>query len=367
MAKRKTLKIGKLTIQQRESGTYRVRIEIEPENGKRRWLSLSDPDPHVLIEKVLAYQATRQTASKLTFGKAMDEYIQTCELAGHSPSTIVGYKRIRRTGIGALAEMHIDKITLPDVQRQINLRAKTCSPKTVINEYGLIHKVLSIYAPRLSFSGIVLPSNKNKVNRDAGVEIPTDEQMEVLLHAAREKDDELYRAILLGGVVGLRRSEICALTWSDLDQAAGTLSITKATVKGTDRDFHLKSTKTTKGERTVNISASLVNILLAYQTTPDDRIVHLSPDAVTRRFERLRDPLGIPGRFHDLRHYHCSTMVALGAPREYIMADMGHSTDTMYRKVYTHMMPETRSQIYEKLASHTDKILNCDQECDPTI
>ena len=50
-------------------------------------------------------------------------------------------------------------------------------------------------------------------------------------------------------------------------------------------------------------------------------------------------------------------MVALGVPPEYIMSDMGHETDGLYRKVYTHMFPDQQQKMYDALASYTDKFL----------
>lgn len=72
----------------------------------------------------------------------------------------------------------------------------------------------------------------------------------------------------------------------------------------------------------------------------------------------MRDKLGIPGRLHDLRHYHASVLVALGVPPEYIMRDMGHSTTEMYRRVYTHMMPEKQREIDKAVDAYTDKLFN---------
>lgn len=67
-----------------------------------------------------------------------------------------------------------------------------------------------------------------------------------------------------------------------------------------------------------------------------------------------------------MRHYHCSILIMLGIPKEYIMADMGHSTDTMYQKVYAHLFPDTKRTMYDALAKHSDKILlaSCDTNCD---
>lgn len=95
--------------------------------------------------------------SGMTFGQAADEYIKTCELNNYSPSTIVGYNVIRRNGIHIIENISLKKMTLPDLQRQINERAETHTSKTVFNTWGFIHKVLSAYAPDIDTRAITLP------------------------------------------------------------------------------------------------------------------------------------------------------------------------------------------------------------------
>lgn len=83
----------------------------------------------------------------------------------------------------------------------------------------------------------------------------------------------------------------------------------------------------------------MLDILRRFRGRPEDRVINLTPNVITYRYCRLRDKLHIPGRFHDLRHYHASVMVALGIPETYAMRDMGHSTPGLYKRVYSHMMP----------------------------
>ena len=362
MAKRKTLKIGNHTMQILPSGSYRVRIEADPVDGKRTWVSFTDPDPQVLIEKVTQYKVTAHVASRMTFGKGVDEYITTCKVSGLSPSTIRGYVTIRNNAIRTIESMAIDTITMPDVQRLINERAVDHSPKTVRNEFGLIHKVLSVYAPRLDLSDVKLPKVKRHRNQDAGIDIPTDEQLQTILAHAKDRSDDLYLSILLASLAGMRRSEICALTWDDINSRNLTITINKAIVLGDDKKYHLKDTKSDAGTRILSISRSLCDILDQYRN--DGSVVHSLPSSISKNYFVFKRSLRMPGSFHDLRHYHCSVLIMLGIPKEYIMADMGHSTDTMYQKVYAHLFPDAKRTMYESIAKHADKILTCDTKCD---
>jgi integrase len=175
--------------------------------------------------------------------------------------------------------------------------------------------------------------------------IPTPEDVALLIAEA----DESFRPVLvIASSMGPRRAEISALTWSDVRD--GFLRINKAYTKGPDGVLHLRAPKTNAGIRSLPIPP----IAAPYLTPPagadpDDRIVPLTPDAITRRFERLTARLGLPFRFHALRHYYDSVLCSLGVPDKYIMARMGHATPSMTKQVYQHIMAHKDDQITDAI------------------
>ena len=205
--------------------------------------------------------------------------------------------------------------------------------------FGLIHRVLSIARPGLDLKDIALPEKKKSVNQDAGIVIPDDDMIKQLLDYTWQHDIELYKAILLGSMVGLRRSEMCALKWEDINLNFGSITISKAVVMGGDKAYYTKDPKSKAGNRTIPLARPVVNILRGLSGKPNDPVISITPNVLTFRYCRLRDKLHIPGRFHDLRHYHASVLVALGVPETYAMHDMGHSTPGLYKRVYAHMFP----------------------------
>lgn len=353
MKKTKELRIGESRVELMESGAYHVRLHGGYDaNGKRVTKSITTKDLSEL--KRIAFEwlsdpdrCGSQTQETITLGCAIDRYIDTCETAGRSPSTIAGYKKLRRIGYPRLIDKCIQKITPDDIQMQINASAKVHSPKTVSNEYGLLHKVLATYAPKLELKGIILPTKDNMLDED-DVVIQSDEEIRLLLETAKRDDQDLYLAIMFGCILGMRRSEICALEWNDVDLKNRTIRISKAVVRGHDNKYSVKAPKSKKGRRVLPIPSDMVPILESV-TRKGTNVVNATPDAITRRYERLREVLGTHGRFHDLRHYHCSVMVALNVPEPYIMADMGHSTNNLYKRVYTHIRGDKEMQIYADL------------------
>lgn len=152
MPRQKQQYIGTHKVTQLPSGSYNVRIKV---NGKNH--SFSAETVRELRQLVEEFEATGHQAVQQTFGQSVDDYIETCQLQGRSPSTIRGYMYIRKSCLGNLADLRTDRITVLDVQKAINAYSREHSPKSVHNQFGLIHRVLSIVRPNLDLRTIALP------------------------------------------------------------------------------------------------------------------------------------------------------------------------------------------------------------------
>jgi integrase len=75
--------------------------------------------------------------------------------------------------------------------------------------------------------------------------------------------------VRLAAALGARRGEVRGLRWSDLDEAAGTITIKRAVVDVAGR-VHVKDTKT-HAERPVTIDAGTLALLVAYRRAMSDR------------------------------------------------------------------------------------------------
>ena len=88
--------------------------------------------------------------------------------------------------------------------------------------------------------------------------------------------------------------------------------------------------------------------LINAQPRTDEYVVHYNRNQLYKCLERACNSLGLPHhRFHDLRHYQASVMLALNVPNKYAQERMGHATDIMLKTVYQHTM----RQKSEKLAA----------------
>jgi integrase len=320
------------------SGSWRVQLYIGRDSaGKRKYKSFTAATKKEAEYQASKYALKRGSANEftITVGEAMHRYI-ALKTGVLSPSTIRSYHAIKNM-FPKLESVNINNLTTAQVQLAVSELSVTYSPKTVRNAHGFLMSAVRMFAPDINFK-VTLPTKK-----PAAIQIPTKEQLQTLLDAAAD-DSPLYTAILLAAGVGLRRSEIAALTWQDYNTNRKTLSVNKAMVKTVNHEWVIKTTKTSSSTRLLRLPDFICNHL---DTLPKDneRIVPLAPFAITYYFAKLLNKLGFNFRFHDLRHFYASLLLALGVPDKYAMARMGHASNNMLKNVYQHIMVDKESEI----------------------
>lgn len=161
------------------------------------------------------------------------------------------------------------------------------------------------------------------------------------------QDAQDAEAVRLSAYTGLRRGELVALRWKDVDWAGAKLTVSRALSLGVEgppksgsfRDVPLSDQALASLERLSHrqdftSSADLV-LCNAYGR-------HLDATALGRRYNRARDALGLrPLRWHDLRHTFGSLLVAAGIDTVTVKAAMGHERITTTER-YLHARPATQ-------------------------
>lgn len=321
------------TARKLPSGSWRVRVYTGKVNGKDQFASITAPTKKQAEMEAALF--THKRSEPMTLGAAMDRYIQSKDEV-LSPATVLGYKKMRRLCFNGIIDKRLDRLNQENIQWAISEYAAGHSSKSTRNASGLLSAVLKMYSPGFQFS-VTLPQKKK-----SQVVIPSHSDVQTLVAAIN--GTEMETVLMLASVLGLRRSEICALTWNDINLAARTITISKAMVLADDRTWVIKAPKTTASQRTLTIPDALHDHLKALQQAPGP-VIDINPDAITKRFIRLRNKHNVSCRFHDLRHYYASLMLALGVPDKYAMQRMGHETDNMLKTVYQHLMDDKDQEV----------------------
>ncbi len=180
-----------------------------------------------------------------------------------------------------------------------------------------------------------------------------------LLKSSRNPWRTLY---LVAVHTGLRRGELLALRWRDVDLAKGLLSVRGSRGRVRDGDGFAvldRSVKTRASRRLVDLSPALREALLAFPAGDDSERDYvfrnraggpIDPDDIHRAFKRDLTLAGLPDmRFHDLRHTHASLLIAAGVHPKAIQARLGHSSIGVTMNTYGHLMPSAYQGVGEKL------------------
>jgi integrase len=164
--------------------------------------------------------------------------------------------------------------------------------------------------------------------------------------------------VVLAVLCGLRRGEIAALRWRNINLSAAQLAVTES-AEQTKAGVRYKKPKSGKG-RTVALSARVVNelrnhrvqqaqelLLLGVPLTDDAFVVAqadgspLQPRTITHQWHQLlANTKTLPRiRFHDLRHAHATHMLSSGVHPKIASERLGHSKVGITMDLYSHVMP----------------------------
>lgn len=335
------------TPQRLPSGMWRCQIMVD---GQR--ISVVDEVPAVAQAKAVAMRAglidKKKTGPSMTVGQAIDRYIESKD-AVLSPSTVAGYKRVRKNALQDIMPIKLSDLTQEAIQKAVNKMARIKSPKSVRNAHGLLSAVVAEYRPDMILRTTLPQKQKYDVS------IPTNEDIERIMAAAKGTEMEL--PVLLAIWLGLRASEIRGLTWDCI--SGDTIHIRQAIVEGESGPV-IKGTKTYSGNRKIRIPQYIAG-LISVQPRIDDYIVHMSGQAMYKRFSRLCEKAGLSHyRFHDMRHANASIMLALGVPDKYAMERMGHATNNMLKTVYQHTMRSKQDEVADVVDGYFTEKMHTD-------
>lgn len=181
-------------------------------------------------------------------------------------------------------------------------------------------------------------------------------------------EPDAYRiGILLAITCGLRRGEICALAWSDVDFETGSLRI--AHTLSSDGRF-VTAPKTQASKRVIPLDDAVAKKLQEWKTLQavsllangisqeEDKAVvgngagqSIDPSNLARWWRRWSAMNGFKGySLHQLRHSYATLLCANGVDLVTASGLMGHSGTAMLMKVYAHQTPENTKRAQETVS-----------------
>ncbi len=329
-----------MKIEKLPSGSYRIRKMYK---GKTYQIVTDYKPTQKEAIKMMAEELDKIKAKRkrMTFQDAAEEYIESKKNV-LSPSTVRGYVGI----IGILSDVFLGKtiedIEQIDIQKEVNRIANGRSPKTVRNCHGFISAVLGTFCPNLKINTTLPQKVKNEPY------IPSDEDVRKVLECASGTE---YEIPLILACYGMRRSEICALVMEDIE--GDIVRINKAMVQNENKEWIIKTTKTTSSTRKV-----VIPVWLADKIRERGYVYKGHPNCITKFLYDTEKKLGIEKfSMHKLRHYFASRMSAMHIPDEDIMKMGGWQTDSVMKSVYRHAMHDEAMQAQREASRKLNDII----------
>lgn len=172
---------------------------------------------------------------------------------------------------------------------------------------------------------------------------------------------------------GLRRGELLALLWADLDVKQRTISVSKQ-VGRQNGELVVSTPKTPNSIRTVVIPQQAVELLTQeHEKHPDSPYLFMSPrtggmwspDAVGRIHKNLLKRAGIDQsvRFHDLRHTFATLALQNGVDVKTVSSMLGHYSAGFTLDTYTHVTNKMQQDAADKMGGFMDAAIPEKSEC----
>ena len=274
------------------------------------------------LKESIKAPAPEQPKPGILLGDWLDIWYQAYQKSNLRSNTQISYeRRIYQHIIPALGNIQMDKLTTNDIQQfyaklkqggrllRTELYGEGLSDQTVRGVHTTLHAALDkAVAERLLFrnpaDGCRLPSAKARE-----MQVLSPEEIQRLLSQAKE--DSCFELLLLELSTGLRRGEICALQWDDLNLRTGELRVQRQ-VHRIKSKLVASPPKTKADNRSVILPVPVLDVLNAYKKTvnswwmfpsPVSEDSPRDPAAVRKRLQTILERVGCKKiRFHDLRH-----------------------------------------------------------------
>ena len=331
------------TAKQLPSGSWRCRVRV---NGKD--VSIVKPTRKEAEAEAMAVKygiieaRENRTSRNVSLKDALDHYIELRKNSGAvSPSTIYGYEKYRKVCFQGMMGANVYTTTDAQWQAAIRMESKGKSPKYLANAWGLMSA--AIYEETKRRPDVMLPAKEQNQRPYL-----TAEQIKVFVEAI--KGDPVEVAALLE-LTSLRRSEMLAVTWDDIDLKKRVIRVRGAILETSDGLQYRKQNKTKASTRTVPIIPPLLDAL---ERTPQTGtyVVTMKISTIKNRIDRICKNNGLPevGN-HGLRHSFASLAYHLNIPEKTAMEIGGWSDYSTMRNIYTHISQDDIAERSEQFSN----------------
>jgi len=310
---------------------------------------------------------------KTTFGEYLEKWLSDYAKPNLSPRGFERYQGIiTKHLIPDFGSITLTQLKPEHLQKHYTDKLNNgLSAGTVRYHHAVIHKALQTAVKwglinRNVADGVDVPRARHN-------EMQTWDEYDITRFLEGAKDSLYYVLFYTALFTGMRRSELLALRWCDVDFIYSQVYVNRSLHHLKDGSYIFTQPKSAKSSRTIALSPSVILLLqehkekqrleramLGIPLTDNDLVFStlegkpLRPNTITRAWTMLAARCGLkPIRLHDARHTHASIMLKQGVHPKIVQERLGHSSITITLDTYSHVAPG----LQEAAAAGFDKMV----------
>ena len=310
----------------------------------------------------------RSRSSRMPFGDYAKQWIESKKRSKEiAVKTAERYEGILRDHIEPhFAHIPLASITVTHIRKALGVwksgvrfdrKAGPLSEKSVYDHFALLRQILGdAVRERLLLDN---PATFLRAPGKGGSQRRTYNMQQVVALGEFLRETRLAIPVLTKALTGLRRGELLALRWRNIDLEEGVIHVVESLSRDKQGNLYFKPPKTKKSIRPVVLSASLIEILKAHrcnqvdqrrllglECTPDLIFCEIDgsawdPDKFSSAFSYIIKNSTLPRiSLQELRHSYSSMSQRTGTALTTTSQSMGHSTTAITGDTYSHALIE---------------------------
>lgn len=313
----------------------------------------------------------------LTVARFLDQWLEDVLPGTVAASTVVQYQDVVRLYLKPyIGRKHLTTLTARDVARMLRqLEDAGLSPNTRRVARSVLRRAIrSAEAEGMVARNVAAIADGVKIGAPEGRTLTPEQARGFLTSLAGHRLEAAFTVAL---ALGLRRGELLALAWDDLDldSTPPRLTVRRGLKRLPDRGLVLDDTKTRQSRRTVHLPGPVVASLREHRRRQAaDRLLAgpewvarplgadlvfrtpfgtaMDPDNFRHICYRVTEEAGL-GRWspHELRHSAASLLLAMGVPLKVVSETLGHASIRITADIYGHLMEPAKAEASDAMTT----------------
>ena len=292
-------------------------------------------------------------------------------------STLLVNQHIFDLLLAKLENMQLKKLTLPYCQKIINNYSKKFS-LAVLKKIKIYGSMILDYAVKMKviysnpMKDVLLPKKKDDITSDDKDKYYSKEELKQFLELVEsEHDIKLTAMFRLLAYTGIRKGELQALNWDDIDFTNNMITVNKTLALNTEKKVVVQTPKSKSSIRSISIDEQTANILKRWKLKQREKFLMIGTrikkyqpcftEEITNSYLYLNFMNANLKRIckknefklikvHGFRHTHCSLLFESGFTIQEVQDRLGHSDLKTTMSIYAHVTEKQRDNMADKFA-----------------